>query len=417
MKHYVRDEADKFEVAAAAYRDDEVFEAELRNIFYSTWIYLGHDTEIPGRGDYKTAWIGRQPVILVRGEDGRLGCFLNYCTHRGAALCREAYGNTRAFVCPYHAWSFGISGELIATPAPDRYSAAFKPSDRNLRPVAKIGNYSGLIFGSLNPDVPSLEVFLGEAKRYVDLWLARCAGGRYRIAPAAHKYSYRGNWKFQSENSVDGYHAAFVHQSAFNAFKKFEGTFPNRSYLTRNSGCTRGMPGGHATLEAGAVLESGFTSAADRQAYWDALTRINGEDGALAAITNRHLLIFPSLLLMDGNIRVVQPVTRDYTEVYSYPALIEGVPDSVVAGRLRDVQMRIGTAGMLNPDDVDVFAGIQNGLSGPGGDSIVLERGLGMEQVLPSGERIGAFNDETSQRSFWRQWQAMLAVPAAKAVS
>jgi benzoate/toluate 1,2-dioxygenase alpha subunit len=111
---------------------------------------------------------------------------------------------------------------------------------------------------------------------------------------------------------------------------------------------------------------------------------------------------------MDGNIRAIQPISRDYTEVYSYPALIDGVPDTVVSGRLRDVQMRIGTAGMLNPDDVEVFAGIQNALNAQGGQSVVLSRGLGMEEVLPSGERIGHFNDETPQRAFWRQWRTMM---------
>lgn len=418
MKHHVLDRPESFQVATASYRDEDVFDAELHSIFYSTWIYLGHETEIPEKNDYKTAWIGRQPVILARGEDGVLHCFRNVCTHRGATLCREAYGNTGAFVCPYHAWSFRTSGELSATPAPDRYPATFRPSDRNLRRIARLESYEGLVFGSLDAGVPALRDFLGEARRHVDLWLGRCAGGRYRIARAAHKYSYRGNWKFQAENAIDGYHAAFVHQSAFGALRKFEGAFPNRSYLAaKNMGRTRGLPGGHATLEAGAVLESGFTTPADRQAYRDALVRLNGEEGAREVLTNRHLLIFPSLILMDGNIRVIQPVARDYTEVYSYPALIDGVPESVVSGRLRDVQMRIGTAGMLNPDDVEVFAGIQNGLNGPGEEFIVLSRGLGMEEVLPSGERIGAFNDETPQRAFWRQWRAMIAAPAAKAAS
>jgi phenylpropionate dioxygenase-like ring-hydroxylating dioxygenase large terminal subunit len=406
VTRYVSDGPDEFRVATAAYRERTLFEAELHEIFYRNWIYLGHESEVPGDGDYKTTWIGRQPVIMVRHEGG-VRAFLNFCPHRGATLCREARGNARTFVCPYHAWSFRTSGDFIGAPQADRYPPAFKSRDRNLRPVARVESYAGLVFGSLSLAGPTLVQHLGEARAHVDLWLDRCAGGKYNVC-IAHKYAYRGNWKFQAENAVDGYHAGFVHQSAFAAFRKFEGAFPNRSYLTRNVGRTRAFPGGHATLEAGVALESGFTTPSDRQAYRDALVRLNGEARAQEIINNRHLLIFPNLLLMDGNIRVIQPISHEYTEVYSYPAAIDGVPESVVSGRLRDVQMRIGTAGMLNPDDVEVFNGVQNAISAAGAESIVLSRGIGMEEMLPSGERVGAFTDETPQRSFWRQWSAII---------
>jgi benzoate/toluate 1,2-dioxygenase alpha subunit len=408
MTPYVIEQPGEFRVATAAYREPEIFQAELRKLFYGTWIYLGHETEVPNNGDYKTTWIGRQPVILVRSADGSLRCFFNFCTHRGATLCREASGNAKTFTCPYHAWSFRNSGEFVGPPAPERYPPEFKQVDHSLKRIARLESYAGLIFGSLNPAVPRLEAYLGEAKRHVDLWLGRCAGGKYRVS-SAHRYAYPGNWKFQAENALDGYHPGFVHQSAFSTFRKFDGMFTNRAQTAvRKIGQTRGFPGGHATLEAGTPLESAFIAADARKLYFEALVGLNGEERAQEIVNNRHILIFPSLILMDANIRVIQPMAADRTEVYSYPALIEGIPEGVASGRLRDVQMRVGTAGMLNPDDVDVFNGMQNALNALDSE-IVLSRGLGMEEVLPTGERIGGFSDETPQRSFWREWQARMA--------
>ncbi len=405
----VLDAAGEFRVATAAYRESEIFAAELSNIYHRTWIYLGHESEVPGRGDYKTAWIGLQPVILVRGADDVLRVFFNICPHRGATLCREDRGSAATFLCHYHAWSFKNSGEFAGAPADDRYPAAFASADRNLKSVARVESYGGLVFACLSPEAQPLPAFLGEARRHIDLWLGRCGEGRYRVS-FAHKYAYQGNWKFQVENSVDGYHPGVVHQSAFNAFRKLDSAFPNRSFLTaaRNAGRTRGFPGGHATLEGGSHLESGHITPQDWQAYFSTLVRLNGEERAREIISGRHILVFPNLILMDYSIRVIQPVRRDYTEVYSYPILIDGVPGSVSSGQLRDTQVRLGTSGMIILDDLEVFNGVQNGLNAIGADSVILSRGLGMEELLSSGERIGAYSDETPQRSFWRQWSVMM---------
>jgi len=350
-----------------------------------------------------------QPVLVARDQDGKINAFLNACTHRGGNLSREERGNTRSFVCPYHGWAFKTSGELLAVPAPERYPAEFDMADKGLVKVARVASYGGLVFGSFNAGVVDLETYLGEAKQHIDLWNARCAGGTYR-AGTAHRYGYRGNWKFQSENVYDGYHAGFVHRSAFNTFRKFEGLFKNRHYgAVRSDGLTRGLPGGHGTLELGMPLESGQIDPAIRQQYIDTLERLNGKEKAHAILCNRHLLIFPNVVIMDFNIRVIQPRGHDRTEVYSYPMLIDGVPEEISAQRMNDVQTRVGTAGIVGADDIEVFHGNQTSLQALGARWLTLSRGVDMEEVLPSGERIGGFSDETPQRAFWREWNASMS--------
>ncbi len=407
----VRESQDDFKVATAAYRGAEMFESELEKIFYSTWIYLCHESEVANSGDFKSTWIGLQPVIVTRDNDGRINAFLNACTHRGGNLCREEKGNARSLVCPYHGWAFNTSGDLIAVPAPERYPAGFDLKALGLHRVARVASYGGLVFGSLNAKVQDLESHLGEARRHIDLWNGRRAGGSYR-AGTAHKYAYHGNWKFQSENVYDGYHAGFVHRSAFNTFRKFEGMFKNRHYgAVRSDGLTRGLPGGHGTLELGVPLESGQVDPHIRQQYMETLERLNGKETAHQILCNRHLLIFPSVVIMDFNIRVIQPRAHNRTEVYSYPMLIDGVPKEISANRMNDVQTRVGTAGIVGADDIEVFNGNQTSLLARGAQWLTLSRGLGIEEVLPSGERIGAFSDETPQRAFWRQWHALMSRP------
>jgi len=163
MGSLVRDGAEEFLVAPTVYRDAELFRLEMQHIFHATWIYLGHESEVAKPGDYKSTLIGKQPVILVRDQDGTLKAFMNFCTHRGAMLCREEYGNTRTFVCPYHNWSFRTSGELIGVTDAGRYPPGFSTADKGLIPVPRVASYGGLVFGSLNADVVDLETHLGGA--------------------------------------------------------------------------------------------------------------------------------------------------------------------------------------------------------------------------------------------------------------
>lgn len=400
----------EFRVSTSAYRGPEVFEHEMQAIFYKTWIFLCHESEIAQPGDFKSTQIGTRPVIVARDREGRINAFLNACTHRGATVCREEKGNTRAFVCPYHGWSFRTSGELIGIPDEARYPQGFDKSDKNLKPVARIASYGGLVFGSFNPDVEDLETFLGGAKQHIDIWLKRTAGGTYRVA-TSHKYGFDGNWKFQSENVYDGYHPGFVHRSAFNTVRKFEGSFENRELnaAVRQQGYTRGYPQGHGTLEAGAPLESGGIDPAVRDAYNAQLEALCGQEGAAEVLTNRQFLIFPNLTIFDFNIRVIQPISHDRTEVYSYPLMIDGAHDDINSNRMLDAQTRVGTAGILSADDIDVFAGGQNALKAGGFDWITLSRGLDKEERKPDGERVGVYSDETPQRAFWRKWQTLMS--------
>jgi phenylpropionate dioxygenase-like ring-hydroxylating dioxygenase large terminal subunit len=84
---------------------DEVYRQELERIFARSWLFVGHESQIPKPGDYLSSCMGEESVILCRDRSGRIRVFLNSCRHRGMKVCRYDEGNTVEFQCPYHGWS------------------------------------------------------------------------------------------------------------------------------------------------------------------------------------------------------------------------------------------------------------------------------------------------------------------------
>src|SRR5262249_55037707 len=176
--------------------------------------------------------------------------------------------------------------------------------------------------------------------------------------------------KFQVENTNDGYHPRFVHESAFKARAHFTGRSPRQAASSQDSGCTVGFAEGHSVLEWPDVDDSVVTKVTPEVAsdYVGRLERQHGAARAQRALIRRHVVIMPNVVLMDMNIRVIQPVAVDRTEVHSHFVALDDVPEAVNRVRLRDVQMRLGTAGMINTDDLEVFTACQTGVQAPGMD-------------------------------------------------
>lgn len=405
----VRQNRSDFRVHSRLYTDPQIFEDEMTLMFEKNWVYVGHASEVAHPGDYKTFNIGRQPVIITRSKGNEIHVLLNVCRHRANALCREERGNSFNFRCPYHGWTYTNTGTLIGVSDRPRYPEDFDASDLNLLHAAKVDSYRGLIFASLSPDVPSLEEHLGEIKRFVDLWADRSLVGDPQLL-LPHRYAYQGNWKFQVENNQDGYHPGITHESAFSTYAHFGiGRYQGRRAIEQG-GITREFPGGHSTLEYG--FEGGRGSARSLPAlyeqYFAKLVERHGEERAKEIVSSHHVFIFPNLSLFDDLVRVVQPVSLEWTEVYSHPFALGGVPDEFNARRLYEVTRQLSTTGLVSASDLEMFAANQTGLHARNMEWLVLCRGMDQETVLPTGERIGERADELPQRSLYRHWlQAM----------
>src|SRR5271157_1419928 len=97
------------------YTEHDVLQAEQKRIFEGpVWNYLCLETELPNVGDYRTTFVGRMPVVVVRAENGELAAFENRCAHRGALICLEDSGTAKDFQCVYHSWRYDLRGNLCS---------------------------------------------------------------------------------------------------------------------------------------------------------------------------------------------------------------------------------------------------------------------------------------------------------------
>src|SRR5690606_9858907 len=180
-----------FRVNKSVYSDPAIFELEMAYIFEKTWSYLGHESQIKQRDDWLATHIGRTPVLVMRDSEGNVGAFINACRHKGAKITRHERGNRKLLTCPYHGWAYRTDGSsaVIKDYKDAAYSPVFEQEDHGLIPLPKVAIYKGLVFGSLSPDVPPLEEFLGELRFFIDLAMDQGAEGT-ELVPGRIEYTY-----------------------------------------------------------------------------------------------------------------------------------------------------------------------------------------------------------------------------------
>jgi len=397
--------ATDFKVSTRIYSDGAIFEEELERIFERTWVYVAHESEVQEPGDYLTTYIGRQPVIVSRGADGQIHVMVNACRHRGNTVCREERGNTATFRCAYHGWVYKCSGELLNITERGRYPEGFGEDLTGLVQVPRVTNYRGLVFASFNPQGESVEEYLGGVKKYVDLWIERSPTGRIRVLPP-HKFLVSGNWKYQVDNSVEGYHAWHVHKSAFMTMRHSLASQADYGG-EREEGRIIGFEHGHGVMERPGMTSMDKAIFAE---YFDCLVKSYGDERAREIVYGRNIVVFPNLALLENNIRVVSPRAVDSTEMYSYFFDFEGVPDPVNSDNLRDSQWRRGTMSFVNSDDLEMFSSNQGGARATRLHWTTIAKGMHDETVLPEGGRAGKhIHDETGVRAVYREWARLMS--------
>ncbi|BCG90438.1 (2Fe-2S)-binding protein [Mesorhizobium sp. 113-3-9] len=186
----------------AFYHDRAIFERDMERVFRRHWHCLAHSSVIPNPGDFELFKLGDEAIILTRGMDGAIHAMLNVCRHRGAEVCTRQKGNAKAFVCPYHAWTYSSDGSLrVARLMPKDFDRAAHGLKRLHVRLAE-----GLVFISFAEtplDFDPVEQSL------------RTSCGQYGWADArvAHRETYQvdANWKLAVENYVECYHCGPAH--------------------------------------------------------------------------------------------------------------------------------------------------------------------------------------------------------------
>jgi carnitine monooxygenase subunit len=218
------------------YRDPEFFEREKQAIFRNSWQAVCHVNDIPRTGDFHTFEFFGESVVVLRGEDGAVRAFHNVCRHRAARILDGPKGHCgRRITCPYHAWTYGLDGRLVAVPQRERF-AALDTSRHGLVPLEH-EVFLGFIFVRFAPGLPSVQEmaapYLHELTPYRLEELVPM--GRVTYRPRAV------NWKNVADNYSDGLHINVAHPGLTRLFGKGYG-IEARPWIDKMWGTLRDVP-------------------------------------------------------------------------------------------------------------------------------------------------------------------------------
>lgn len=398
-------------VHGSVYSDEAIFQEELEKIWYRTWVYVGHVSEVPNANDFVMKSIGPQAVIMTRDRNGEIHLLLNRCTHRGNQICLEPKGNRGSFTCPYHGWTFTNTGALRGYPFASGYDGIDK-STLGLGRVTRVASYQGFVFGSFAADGPTIEEHLGGARDALDRLAMTSPEGEVEITAGFLQHKAKANWKFLVENETDGYHPQFVHASIFSVAKSGIGDL----YGEKSTAVSRDLGNGHTENDLrpefrriGKPMNWFGTTAERLPDYVERMKAAYGEKKAMEIMIDGtpHVMIFPNLFIAEIQIFVIQPLSVDETVQHVTALQFKGAPD--FNRRLRQQTMgSVGPAGFLLADDSEMYERTQRGVAARSPEWNYLGRGLHRERRDADGFLIGDATDEVPSRGIWRHYRSMM---------
>ncbi len=203
---FTADGATSFTMPARFYVNDDIYEMEKEAIFYRSWHYAGHVSQVAEPRSYFTTRIHDQNIFVARGRDNELRAFYNVCAHRGHELL-EGAGRKPVITCPYHAWAFDFDGTLVSARNSENVDG-FNKCDFALKPVT-LEVFCGMVMINLDPNArPFAEDYAGledEIRQYMpsvdDLSMAQ-----------RDTFDVAANWKVLVDNFLECYHCAPAHK-------------------------------------------------------------------------------------------------------------------------------------------------------------------------------------------------------------
>lgn len=400
-------------VHTSLYTDPAIFELEMDRIFNNTWVWVAHASELPEVGSFKSHWVGRQPVIVVRDRKKQVHVLLNRCRHRAATVCEHKKGKTNSFVCPYHGWSYALDGSLRGVPHPESYADMLDKGEHPLVSL-RVEEYAGMIFATFKDDIEPLADYLGPAKKWMDLFMKQ--GGGYPVKVAGeHRFRFPGNWKIQLENTTDAYHFPLVHKSFLHSVDKQTEEMLD---FVGGKGYVEDLGNGHSVMvmipdlvdleaELDKPIPERYLALADE-------LRAEGHDEQKVRRIVRavggsgfNLNLFPNIACSMAFFRVLQPISVDETEIHHAVITMEGGPAAANRARLRMHEHFQGPMGFGTPDDSEAWERVQQGARAGTDLWILLNRGLAGEHKTDDGV-AGDVSAETGMRAAYRQWQQLM---------
>ena len=417
------------EVHRDVYVSEEVFQLEMEHMFPNSWVYVGHDSQVPNPGDYFGTTIGTQPVLLVRHTDGKVHVLHNRCPHKGTRITSETCGNTgKFFRCPYHAWSFKTDGSLLAIPLKKGYeNTGFEQSHAapGMAPVRHVRNYRGFVFAKINDGGLDFEEFFGESLSSFDNMVDRSPVGQLKVAGGVLRYMHNCNWKMLVENQTDTCHPMVAHESsagtAVEVWKKAPpGTrkpmaveiiapFMSPYEFFENMGI-RIWDNGHGHTGVHHSIHSDYSAV---PGYFDKMTAAYGEDRAKAILgENRHNTVYFPNIMIKGPIQLLRhfkPIAANKTLVESWTFQLVDAPDMLLERTLMYNRLINAPTSIVGHDDLEMYERAQEGLHSNGNEWVNLQRLYSPDEAEQTNVAING-TSEWPMRHQFRAWTKFMTV-------
>ncbi|SIQ31953.1 choline monooxygenase [Microbispora rosea] len=200
------DPARSMSLRAETYTDPRWLDVDIRAIFARTWQWICHVEKLASPGSYVSATVADMPIAIVRDRDGSLRAFYNVCKHRAHELLTGS-GTTRNIVCPYHAWTYGLDGQLKAARRADKMET-FDKNEICLDQV-RVEEFGGFVYVNLDPGAAPLAEQAGDLAADIATWAPDVAGLTHAKRLT---YDIASNWKNVIDNFLECYHCHIAHK-------------------------------------------------------------------------------------------------------------------------------------------------------------------------------------------------------------
>ena len=414
------------------YLSQELFDLEMERLWRNTWIYVGHDSQVPNIGDFYSTEIARQPLIMLRDESGKVRVLMNRCAHKGARLVSAMHGQceNRLLRCPYHGWTYRLDGSIRTIPMKSGYEGtalADSPNSRGIVNLPQVENYRGFVFARLSESGPGFREYFGESLTSIDNMVERAPEGRLEVAGGVLRFMHDCNWKMFIENLNDTMHPMVAHESAAGTAKKLwadkpEGT-PKPMAIEQFLPFVNGYSffdqmgvhiyeNGHSYTGVNFSIHSAYSAIGE---YESLMEKTYGAERARAILgeVRHNTVYYPSLTIKGAiqSIRVVRPLGPQQTLIESWTFRLAGAPAQLLRRTVMYTRLINAPTSVVGHDDRHCYRAIQEGLAAEGNDWVSLHRNwTERERTQLAGNYNGT--SEVSMRGQYRAWQQFMAPDA-----
>jgi Rieske 2Fe-2S family protein len=205
-----------------AYTSQEWYDKEMELIFGRVWQYAGLIEDLSNPGDYVTVQAGNDNILVVKGQDHQLNAFHNLCRHRGTQLLRAVGKRQTAITCPYHSWTYSLTGELIGVPDKKNQFPDLDMKDFCLH-KAGVGVWRGMVFVHPDPNAAPLEEYFAGVEEYLSP--EHYPEKLTEFPEYAQEHIINANWKIVAENYMDVYHLNHLHSKTLYMYNHNKSSF------------------------------------------------------------------------------------------------------------------------------------------------------------------------------------------------